>query len=133
MPPSNPDVASYTCPGARPGKAGSNGAYAQCDGGICFKSTQGQEFPGFDGPLAKDEIICSCPITTQSPLNPVGYQISGPYPCQQSYFDNCNKKTANSDTGSTLFVGAPTGAFDVLSKLLTGSFPTHNSCFQKPN
>jgi hypothetical protein len=47
----NGDQAIYTCPG------GSNGAYAQCDGGICFKSTQGQSFPGFDEPLAKDEII----------------------------------------------------------------------------
>jgi hypothetical protein len=131
-PPPNPDLAIYTCPGAKPGKAGSNGAYAQCDGGICFKSTQGKLFPGLET-LAEDEIVCSCPITEQSPLNPVGYQISGPYPCQQSYFDNCNKETANSHTGSTLFVGAPTGTFEALSKLLTGSFPPENRCFQKPN
>jgi hypothetical protein len=48
--------AVYTCPG------GSTGAYAQCEGGICFNSTSGKSFPGL--PLLKqNEIICSCPIT----------------------------------------------------------------------
>ena len=130
-PPSNPNQAIYTCPGATPGRAGSNGAYAQCDGGICFKSTQGKSFPGFDGALAEDEIICSCPITEQSPKEAVGYQIAGPYPCQQSFFENCSSAVANNNTGSTLFVGAPTGTFDFLSKLLTGSVPNENRCFPK--
>src|SRR5262249_37950420 len=96
------DMALYTCPGATNGKTGSDGAYAQCDGGICFKSTQGQSFPGPDGlvPLAKDEIICSCPITEQNPADPVGYQIAGPFPCKQSFFDNCKSTTANNMTGS---------------------------------
>src|SRR5215510_14168243 len=71
--PTSGNMASYTCPGAITDKPGSDGAYAQCDGGICFKSTRGQSFPGFDEPLAKDEIICSCPITLQSPTDPVGY------------------------------------------------------------
>jgi hypothetical protein len=118
----NGDQASYTCPG------GSDGAYAQCDGGICFKNTQGKSFPGFDEPLAKDEIICSCPITEQHPPEPVGYQIVGPYPCQQSFFDNCKSTTANSNTGSTLHVGAPTGTSRVLSILLTGMNPNANQC-----
>jgi hypothetical protein len=125
VPTSNPHRAIYTCPG------GSDGAYAQCDGGICFKSTQGQSFPGL-GELANDEIICSCPITEQSPALPVGYQISGPFPCRQSFFDNCNRMTANDMTGSTLFVGAPTGTADLLAKLLTGSVPSFNRCFQTP-
>jgi hypothetical protein len=119
--------ASYTCP------AGSDGAYAQCDGGICFKSTQGQSFPGFDKPLAKDQIICSCPITKQNPTGAVGYQIVGPYPCQQSFFENCKRKTANANTGSTLYVGAPTGTGDLLAFLLTGSVPNSNKCFPPPN
>ena len=128
VPPSNPNEALYICPG------GSNGSYAQCDGGICFKSTQGKSFPGFDEPpLAKDEIICSCPITQQSPASALGYQISGPFPCQQSYFDNCKATTANNMTGSTLFVGAPTGTFDLLSSLLTGSVPPENRCFPEPS
>jgi len=121
----NGDQAIYTCPG------GSDGAYAQCDGGICFKNTQGKSFPGFDEPLAKDEIICSCPITEQNPHSPVGYQIAGPYPCQQSFFDNCKSTTANSKpppTGSTLYVGAPTGTSRVLSILLTGMNPNANQC-----
>ena len=121
----NGDQAIYTCPG------GSDGAYAQCDGGICFKNTQGKSFPGFDEPLAKDEIICSCPITEQNPQSPVGYQIAGPYPCQQSFFDNCKSTTANSKpppTGSTLYVGAPTGTSRVLSILLTGMNPNANQC-----
>ena len=127
------DMASYTCPGATPGKAGSDGAYAQCDGGICFKSTQGRSFPGFDEPLAKDEIICSCPISQQSPANALGYQISGPFPCQQSFFDNCKATTANNTTGSTLFVGAPTGTFDLLSSILNnGAVPNENKCFPPP-
>jgi hypothetical protein len=126
VPPSNPNTAIYTCPG------GSNGAYAQCDGGICFKSTRGQSFPGFDEPLAKDEIICSCPITEQSPASALGYQISGPFPCQQSFFDNCKATTANNMTGSSLFVGAPTGTFDLLSSLLTGTVPNENRCFPSP-
>src|SRR5215471_5918793 len=54
----NGDRAIYTCPART-----SDGAYARCDGGICFTSTEGQSFPGFEQPLAKDQIICSCPIT----------------------------------------------------------------------
>jgi hypothetical protein len=126
VPPSNPNEAIYICPG------GSNGSYAQCDGGICFKSTQGQRFPGFVEPLAKDEIICSCPITKQNPSDPVGYQIVGPYPCQKSFFDNCKSKTANSKTGSTLYVGAPTGTANLLTLLLTGNVPKENKCSLPP-
>jgi len=122
--PTDTNKAIYTCPG------GSNGAYAQCDGGICFKSTQGKSFPGLDS-LAQNEIICSCPIT-QSPADPLGYQISGPFPCQQSFFENCSSAVANKDNGSRLFVGAPTGTADLLSKLLTGSVPSFNRCFETP-
>ena len=49
--------AVYTCP------AGGTGTYAQCDGGICFRSTEETTFPGFDKPVPKGQIICSCPIT----------------------------------------------------------------------
>lgn len=132
--PPNGDMASYTCPGSSsPGATdGSDGAYAQCDGGICFKSTQKQSFPGFDERLTKSEIICSCPITEQSPRDPVGYDIAGPFPCQQSFFENCKRATANKMTGSTLFVGAPAGTGDLLAFLLTGSVPPSNRCFPPP-
>src|SRR5262245_30291324 len=130
--PNGGDMAIYTCPGSSNGPNGSDGAYAQCDGGICFKSTQKQSFPGFDEPLTRDEIICSCPITLQSPADPVGYQIAGPFPCQTSFFDNCKRTTANNMTGSTVFVGAPTGTADLLAFLLTGSHPPTNRCFPPP-
>ena len=83
--------------------------------------------------MAKDEIICSCPITKQNPADPVGYQIVGPYPCQQSFFDNCKSTTANSNTASTLYVGAPTGTANLLTFLLTGSVPNTNMCVPPPN
>jgi hypothetical protein len=120
----NGNKALYTCPASS-----SNGAYAQCDGGVCFKSAQGQTFPGSDKPLAKDEIICSCPITTADPSTAkTGFQIAGPYPCQASFFQYCNSATANSKTGSTIYVGAPTGSAYHLTQVLTGSVPTFNEC-----
>ena len=122
------DKALYTCPAST-----SNGAYAQCDGGICFKATAGQTFPGFDKPLTKDEIICSCPITTADPATAkTGFQIAGPYPCQTSFFQYCNSATANSKTGSTIYVGAPTGSARHLTRLLTGTEPPFNECRMPP-
>jgi hypothetical protein len=72
--------AVYTCP------ADGSGAYAQCDGGVCFRSTEEKMFPGFDKPVPKGQIICSCPITqaTSSGANAQSYQILGPYPCDKS-------------------------------------------------
>jgi len=84
--------ALYTCP------AGSTGGYAQCDGGICFTSSNGSSFPGFDKPLGSADIICACPVT-QTPGSPVGYQIAGPYPCDDAYFRYCNSQTANAQHG----------------------------------
>jgi hypothetical protein len=97
-------AAVYTCPGPTNARSGVAApvAYGQCDGGICFTSTTGQRFPGFDrrlqqgeiicwgnvcyesttwqivpgpdGSLQQDEIICSCPISTGAPgsTNPAG-------------------------------------------------------------
>jgi hypothetical protein len=117
------DMALYSCPGRT-----SSGAYAQCDGGICFRSTQGQRFPGAKRPLGQDQIICSCPITIAQPPQPVGYQIAGPYPCERSFFNNCSSDTANAQTGSTIYVGAPTGTARLLTRLLDGSVPPLNKC-----
>ena len=58
----------------------------------------------------------------------MGYQIAGPYPCQKSFFENCKKRTANKNTGSTLYVGAPTGTGDLLAFLLTGKVQPSNKC-----
>jgi hypothetical protein len=113
--------ALYTCP------AGSAGGYAQCDGGICFTSSNGSSFPGFDRPLGSTDIICACPITQPS-SSPVGYQIAGPYPCVDSYFRFCNSQTSNTNTGSTVKVGAPTGTAKFLALQLNGSVPKLNEC-----
>jgi hypothetical protein len=117
------DQALYTCPGGS-----SDGAYAQCDGGICFTSTEAKSFPGFDKPLAQNQIICSCPITVANPSAKLGYQIAGPYPCQASFFQNCKKATANKKTGSTIYVGAPTGTPRFLTRRLYGSVPQLYEC-----
>jgi hypothetical protein len=34
-------------------------------------------------------------ITKQTPTSPVGYQIVGPYPCQQSFFENCAAQSSD--------------------------------------
>lgn len=117
------DLALYSCPGET-----SSGAYAQCDGGICFRSTQGQNFPGMKKPLGKNEIICSCPITQAEPPAKVGYQIAGPYPCRRSFFANCSAKVASGETGSRIYVGAPTGTARLLTRLLDGHVPPLNRC-----
>jgi hypothetical protein len=116
--------ALYTCPAKT-----SSGAYAQCDGGLCFASTEGESFPGFSAPLNDGQIICSCPITVADPATArIGYQIAGPYPCQKSFFKNCNRATANNKTGSQVYVGAPTGSARLLAGMLNGSVPTLNQC-----
>lgn len=115
--------ALYNCPGST-----SNGAYAQCDGGFCFKSTKGQHFPGLPAELTQDEIICSCPITVAVPPVKIGFQIAGPYPCQSSFFANCNSPPATGKTGSIIYVGAPTGVPRLLARELNGSVPPLNVC-----
>jgi len=85
--------------------------------------------------LAKNEIICSCPITNQTATESVGYQIAGPFTdgrCDPSFFDNCKSRTANKMTGSTLYVGAPTGTADLVALLLNGNIPVTNNCFPPP-
>jgi hypothetical protein len=118
------DMALYTCAAKT-----SNGTYAQCDGGFCFTSTRGQRFPGFAEQLDADEIICSCPMTVADPSTAkIGYQIVGPFPCQESFFENCKNPPANTSTGSTVYVGAPTGTPRILTHELYGSVPPLNLC-----
>ena len=107
--------AVYTCKGEE------GGSYAQCDGGLCFRSTEETTFPGFDKPVPKGQIICSCPITKASSGN--GFQILGPYPCDNSFFKYCKGDIATSKTGSTIYVGAPPGTAAALAALLNGKAP----------
>jgi len=118
------DQAIYTCPGES-----SDGAYAQCDGGVCFRSTEETTFPGFDKPVPKGQIVCSCPITQASPgIAAQGYSILGPYPCDKSFFKYCKGAAANSKTGSTIYVGAPPGTAQALAVQLNGKVPPVNEC-----
>ena len=135
-------AAVYTCPGTNNAGRGVPApvAYGQCDGGICFKSTTGQRFPGFDRRLEEEEIICSCPISTggTGSEDAFGYQIFGPYHpraivgnrCDASACAACSvpNPTAN---GSTISVGAPTGAARFLTQKLDGSVPKINECLCK--
>jgi hypothetical protein len=114
--------AVYTCP------AGGSGAYAQCDGGICFRSTEETTFPGFEKPVPKGQIICSCPISLATSASSQAYQIMGPYPCDKSFFRYCKAATATSKTGSTIYVGAPIGTAQALAVLLNGKVGPVNEC-----
>ncbi len=116
------DRAVYTCQGDE------GGSYAQCDGGLCFKSTEETTLPGFDKPVPKGQIICSCPITTSTGANAKSFQILGPYPCDNSFFKYCKSATANTKTGSTIYVGAPAGTAAALAAMLNGKVPPLNEC-----
>jgi hypothetical protein len=134
-------AAVYTCPGSADAGSGviAPVAYGQCDGGFCFKSTRGQRMPGFTGRLRGDEIICSCPISTDATpgsSDSFGYQVFGPYHpgapkgsrCDASACAACSvpNPTAN---GTTIPVGAPTGAAKFLSLNLDGPpLPDINEC-----
>ncbi len=136
-------AAVYTCPGRANKGEGVKApvAYGQCDGGICFKSTSGQSFPGFTGQLAADQIICSCPISTDATTgssNKLGYQIFGQYHPAAPKGSRCDANacalcsvpdpTAN---GASLMVGAPTGSAEFLTLKLDGSVPPINQCLCK--
>jgi hypothetical protein len=120
--------ALYTCRGST-----STGAYAQCDGGMCFTSSSGGMFPGFSGQLGENQIICACPITVADP-GPAkrGYQIIGPYPCEVSYLRYCDAAVANTKNGSTIVSGASTGGIRLFTRLLYGSVPRLNECRAGP-
>jgi hypothetical protein len=133
-------AAVYTCPGSADAASGVSApvAYGQCDGGLCFKSTKGQRFPGFTRRLLGDEIICSCPIstdTTPGSSDSLGYQVFGPYHPEAPIGSRCDSTacaacsvpnpTAN---GSTLPVGAPTGSAKFLTLKLDGAIPDINEC-----
>jgi hypothetical protein len=146
-----PPLALYTCPG------GSSGSYAQCDGGVCFSSSTSTTFPGV-GPVAANQIICSCPVTEPRKTLPqrearVGYQITGPWQKQDgtactgsdSASDCCSSgpqwpqgdwfskfcfpSDSKPATGDIVPVGAPTGTARALSLMLDGPpSPQVNMC-----
>ena len=134
-------AAVYTCPGTDDAGTGvvAPVAYGQCDGAICFESSRGRRFPGFDAHLRNREIMCSCPVSTDATpgsSDPLGYQIFGPYHpsappgtrCDASACAPCSvpNPTAN---GAALKVGAPTGAGTFLTaRLYKPPVPDLNEC-----
>ena len=147
------DYALYTCPGELNkgkygGVAASSGSYAQCDGGLCFTSTKGRNFPGFEK-LGKKELMCSCPITTNcenSNDNPEGHQLGGPYDsvtgcdpnacfkCDAASLTDAQCQTSNPagfiGIQENVPVGSSAGTPAILScLLLDGEVPELNSCF----
>ncbi len=135
------NAAAYTCPGSADADGGvvAPVAYGQCDGGFCFKSTRDQRIPGFTRPLRENEIICSCPISTDATAgssDTFGYQIFGPYNpkapigsrCDPSACASCSVANPTSN-GATLPVGAPTGSGKFLALRLNGPpIPEINEC-----
>ncbi len=68
-------VGVYTCEG---GKSG--GAYAQCDGGLCFRSSEETTFPGFDKPVPRDRSSAPARSPTPAPAARRATRFSGPIP-----------------------------------------------------
>ena len=134
-------VAAYTCPGTDDAGSGvvAPVAYGQCDGGLCFQSSRGTRFPGFDARLRNREIMCSCPVSTEATAgstDALGYQIFGAYHpsaplgsrCDASACSACavSNPTAN---GAILPVGSPAGSGAFLATRLDGPPPpAFNDC-----
>ncbi|WP_068316262.1 hypothetical protein [Polycladidibacter hongkongensis] len=128
-----PPLAIYTC---RNNDTAPAGYSAQCDGGLCFTSTQGKTFPGL-GSIGANEIVCSCPAI---PSPKTGFQIAGPWICapgdknvngqccDKVFHDKFCQVQSISRTGTKIYVGAPPGVGTILSKLLDGKAPTLNHC-----
>lgn len=134
------NAAIYTCPGSADAGSGVSApvAYGQCDGGICYNSTRGQRFPGFSARLHENQIICSCPISTDATAgssDSFGYQVFGSYNpkapvgsrCDASACASCSvaNPTAN---GTIIPVGAATGGGKFLTLQLYRSIPEINEC-----
>ncbi|NMH64142.1 hypothetical protein [Shewanella salipaludis] len=127
-----PPMGYYTCDT----ESGPQAYGAQCDGGLCFTSTQGKDFPGL-GHINQNQIVCSCPPTlSKAP----GFQIAGPWSCKpgdknadnhccdQDYYDDMCGVTSVTATGTVLAVNAPIGTARALSIKLDGDVPRFNSC-----
>ncbi len=134
-------VAAYTCPGTDDAGAGVPApvAYGQCDGGMCFTSSRGKRFPGFEAKLKDREVMCSCPVSTSATpgsSDALGYQIFGIYHpkaapgsrCDASACAACSVPNPTSN-GAIIPVGAPTGSADFLTLRLDGPpLPALNEC-----
>lgn len=127
--PPGASVAVYTC--TQPG------AFAQCDGGLCFESTSGKKFPSL-GRLSRGEIICSCPAVTTDQT----YHVNGPATCPKTAAEydaicGAGSAKAQSSNGVILRVGAAGPAInnDILLEFYNISFGASyvNSKCERPS
>lgn len=114
-PPNTSQFALYSCNKA--------GAYAQCNGGLCFNSTIGKPFPKI-GPLGSDEIICSCPVVASS-----SYHVTASATCpstQAQYDQICGAgvSTEQSANGVSVYIGSdgPSAGTLALNALYSATF-----------
>jgi hypothetical protein len=127
-PPNASQFALYSCNKA--------GAYAQCNGGLCFNSTIGKPFPKI-GPLDSDEIICSCPVVASK-----SYHVTASSTCpttQAQYDQICGAgvSTEQSANGLSVYIGSdgpPAGtlALNVLYRATFGGSPSPESVCPYP-
>jgi hypothetical protein len=135
------NAAVYTCPGSADVGSGvvAPVAYGQCDGGFCFKSTRGRRIPGFTHRLRRNQIICSCPISTDATAgssDSFGYQVFGAYNPNAPIGNRCDPNACAAcsvpnptSNGATILVGAPTGSPKFLTLKLDGApLPNINEC-----
>lgn len=128
--PPGASVAVYTC--TQPG------AFAQCDGGLCFENTSGKTFPSL-GRLNRGEIMCSCPAVTTDTT----YHVNGPATCPKTAAEydaicGAGSAQAQSSNGVILRVGADGPAIknDILLEFYNMSFGTNyvnNKCERPAN
>ena len=128
-----PAKALYTCD--QPGYSVRPAYSAQCDGGVCFASTTGTNFPGL-GAIGPNEIVCSCPPTA----NTQTFQIAGPWNCapgesndgnrccDRGYYESMCGVRSIAQTGTVMAVGSPSGSAVILSTELDGYPPQINTC-----
>jgi hypothetical protein len=116
--PPNSSYAQYTC--TKPG------AYAQCNGGLCFENTSGKLFPGV-GKVKGNEIICSCPIVTTD----IVYNVWGPATCpitSSEYDEICGAGEARQQSSDGVIVrigsAGPSSVIELLTDYYNYTFGT---------
>ena len=113
------NLALYTC--------NAGGAYAQCDGGLCFTSTRAKQSPPLWGAVSSSQIVCSCPIATPK----TSYQVFGPNQCPttpKEYDEICAAGVTKINNGAMIYVGAPVGVPEKLAACLMGEPQKFNKC-----
>ncbi|MGA1013484.1 MAG: hypothetical protein ACO3RL_12355, partial [Vulcanococcus sp.] len=102
-----------------------DGAFAQCNGGLCYRYDG--DFPGV-GKVGPKEVMCSCPIAYKKTT----YHVTGPAQCpttRAAYDKICGsgKRADVTADGTILHIGAggpPATTIDGLNKMYDAAFGT---------